>query len=606
MGEGEEGHGLSTSGGIRRRGCTLSKDDFLPEESFKSWGNYVNALSNTPARLYDRVVTRSDEQEEMDAKARSVNQMKRSLNWWDLMWFGLGALVGAGIFVLTGLEARTDAGPAVVLAYVISGVSAMLAVFCYTEFAVEIPVAGGSFAYLRVELGDFVAFIAAGNILLEYVIGSAAMARSWTSYFATLCGRQPDDFRIVVNSLAEGYNRLDPIAIGVCIIISIIACNSTKASSRINYIASVVHVLILLFIIVAGLIHADTQNFTPFMPFGPRGVFKASAVLFFAYTGFDAVSTMAEETKNPARDIPIGLVGSVLLTTVLYCALAAVLCLMQSYKNIDVNAPFSVAFEAVGLGWGKYVVAAGALKGMTSVLLVNCVGQARYLTHISRTHMMPPWFSYVNAKSGTPVNATIFMMTSSALLALFTSLDILSNLLSISTLFIFILVALALLVRRYYVSNVTTKENRNKLLVLLALIVASSIGTATIWGVTDDWKGYCVTLPIWFLATAGISILVPKARSPKVWGVPLVPWVPSVSIAINFFLLASMDKDSFIRFAVWTVLLLVYYVLLGLHASYDTAKELEKNAEWGKVEGGNASSLTNAGDTKSEPVPSSK
>ncbi|XP_009627441.1 cationic amino acid transporter 1-like [Nicotiana tomentosiformis] len=606
MGVGEEGHGSSTAGGIRKRGCTLSKDDFLPEESFKSWGNYVNALSNTPARLYDRVVTRSDEQEEMDAKARSVNQMKRSLNWWDLMWFGLGALVGAGIFVLTGLEARTDAGPAVVLAYVISGVSAMLAVFCYTEFAVEIPVAGGSFAYLRVELGDFVAFIAAGNILLEYVIGSAAMARSWTSYFATLCGRQPDDFRIVVNSLAEGYNRLDLIAIGVCIIISIIACNSTKASSRINYIASVVHVLILLFIIVAGLIHADTKNFTPFMPFGPRGVFKASAVLFFAYTGFDAVSTMAEETKNPARDIPIGLVGSVLLTTVLYCALASVLCLMQSYKNIDVNAPFSVAFEAVGLGWGKYVVAAGALKGMTSVLLVNCVGQARYLTHISRTHMMPPWFSYVNAKSGTPANATIFMMTSSALLALFTSLDILSNLLSISTLFIFILVALALLVRRYYVSNVTTKENRNKLLALLALIVASSIGTATIWGVTDDWKGYCVTLPIWFLATAGISILVPKARSPKVWGVPLVPWIPSASIAINFFLLASMDKDSFIRFAVWTVFLLVYYVLLGLHASYDTAKELEKNAEWGKVEGGNASSLKNAGDTKSEPVASSK
>ncbi|KAJ8546542.1 hypothetical protein K7X08_032616 [Anisodus acutangulus] len=610
MGVGEEGHGLSTAGGVRRRGCSISKDDFLPEESFRSWGNYVNALSNTPARLLDRVVTRSDEQDELEAKERSVNQMKRSLNWWDLMWFGLGALVGAGIFVLTGLEARTDAGPAVVLSYVISGISAMLAVFCYTEFAVEIPVAGGSFAYLRVELGDFVAFIAAGNILLEYVIGSAAMARSWTSYFATLCDHQPDDFRIVVNSLAEGYNRLDPIAIGVCLIVSIIACKSTKASSRINYIASVVHVLILLFIIIAGLIHADTKNFTPFMPFGPRGVFKASAVLFFAYTGFDAVSTMAEETKNPARDIPIGLVGSVLLTTVLYCALATVLCLMQSYKNIDVNAPFSVAFEAVGLGWGKYVVAAGALKGMTSVLLVNCVGQARYVTHISRTHMIPPWFSYVNAKSGTPANATIFMMTSSALLALFTSLDILSNLLSISTLFIFILVALALLVRRYYVSNVTTSENRNKLLVLLGLIVASSIGTAIIWSVTNDWKGYCVTLPIWFLATGGITVLVPKARSPKVWGVPLVPWIPSASIAMNFFLLASMDKDSFIRFAIWTGLILVYYVFLGLHASYDTAKEIQKNAEWGKVEGGNASSPTNCGfdggDGKNEPVSSSK
>lgn len=460
---------------------------------------------------------------------------------------------------------------------------------------------------MRVELGDFVAFIAAGNILLEYVIGSAAMARSWTSYFATLCGHQPDDFRIIVNSLAEGYNHLDPIAIGVCLIVSIIACNSTKASSRINYIASVIHVLILLFIIIAGLIHADKKNFTPFMPFGPRGVFKASAVLFFAYTGFDAVSTMAEETKNPGRDIPIGLVGSVLLTTVLYCALASVLCLMQSYKNIDINAPFSVAFEAVGLGWGKYVVAAGALKGMTSVLLVNCVGQARYLTHISRTHMMPPWFSYVNAKSGTPVNATIFMMTSSAILALFTSLDILSNLLSISTLFIFILVALALLVRRYYVSDVTTPENRNKLLLLLALIVASSIGTAIIWGVTDDWKGYCITLPIWFLATAGITILVPKARSPKVWGVPMVPWIPSASIAINFFLLASMDKDSFIRFAIWTVLILIYYVFLGLHASYDTAKEIQKNTEWDKVEGVNTNyEFDGGGNSKNEPLASNK
>ncbi|XP_055804786.1 cationic amino acid transporter 1-like [Solanum dulcamara] len=603
MGEEEQGH----AGGMRRRGCSISKDDFLPEESFKSWGNYVNALSNTPGRLLDRVVTRSDEQDELDVKARSVNQMKRSLNWWDLMWFGLGALVGAGIFVLTGLEARTDAGPAVVLSYVVSGISAMLAVFCYTEFAVEIPVAGGSFAYLRVELGDFVAFIAAGNILLEYVIGSAAMARSWTSYFATLCGHQPDDFRIIVNSLAEGYNHIDPIAVGICLIVSIIACNSTKASSRINYIASVIHVLILLFIIIAGLIHADKKNFTPFMPFGPRGVFKASAVLFFAYTGFDAVSTMAEETKNPGRDIPIGLVGSVLLTTVLYCALASVLCLMQSYKNIDINAPFSVAFEAVGLGWGKYVVAAGALKGMTSVLLVNCVGQARYLTHISRTHMMPPWFSYVNAKSGTPVNATIFMMTSSAILALFTSLDILSSLLSISTLFIFILVALALLVRRYYVSNVTTPQNRNKLLLLLALIVASSIGIAINWGVTDDWKGYCITLPIWFLATAGITILVPKARSPKVWGVPMVPWIPSASIAINFFLLASMDKDSFIRFAIWTVLILIYYVFLGLHASYDTAKEIQKNTEWDKVEGVNTNYEFDGGaNSKNEPLASNK
>ncbi|KAK9093281.1 hypothetical protein Syun_028192 [Stephania yunnanensis] len=210
----------------------------------------------------------------------------------------MGAVIGAGIFVLTGQEARESSGPAVVLSYVVSGLSALLSVFCYTEFAVEIPVAGGSFAYLRVELGDFMAFIAAGNIILEYVIGGAAVARSWTSYFATLCNHNSEDFVFVVDSLADGYNHLDPIAVGVIIVVCLFAVLSTKGSSRINYIASIVHIIVILFIIIAGLTKADTKNYTPFAPYGPRGVFKAAAVLFFAYIGFDAVSTMAEETRT--------------------------------------------------------------------------------------------------------------------------------------------------------------------------------------------------------------------------------------------------------------------------------------------------------------------
>lgn len=261
-------------------------------------------------------------------------------------------------------------------------------------------VLGGSFAYLRVELGDFVAFIAAGNILLEYVIAGAAVARTWTSYFATLLNFNSDKFLIKVDSLADGYNELDPIAVGVCIIICIIAILSTKGSSRLNYIATIVHIFVIFFIIICGLIKSDTKNYTPFAPFGVRGIFKASAVLFFAYVGFDAVSTMAEETKDPGRDIPIGLIGSMVITTFLYCLLAITLCLMQPYQKIDTQAPFSVAFKSVGWNWAQYIVAAGALKGMTSVLLVGAVGQARYLTHISRTHMMPPWFSQVNAKTG--------------------------------------------------------------------------------------------------------------------------------------------------------------------------------------------------------------
>ncbi|KAL6542695.1 catalase A [Orobanche hederae] len=592
MGETIGGGGGGSSGLTRRRGCTCSKDDFLPEESFKSWGNYVNALKQTPTRLVDRVFTRSSVQAEIDVKSRSDNEMKKTLTWWDLMWFGMGAVIGAGIFVLTGLEAREAAGPAVVLSYAVSGISALLSVFCYTEFAVEIPVAGGSFAYLRVELGDFVAFIAAGNILLEYIIGGAAVARSWTSYFATLCNHKPADFRIQVHNFPEGYNQLDPIAIAVIIGVCILAVLSTKGSSRLNYVASVVHLIVIVFIIVCGLINADTKNYTPFSPYGPRGVFKASAVLFFAYVGFDAVATLAEETKNPARDIPIGLVGSMTITTIVYCLLAVTLCLMTPYQNIDVDAPFSRAFEAVGWSWAQYVVAAGALKGMTSVLLIGAVGQARYLTHIARTHMMPPWFAKVDPKTGTPRNATIAMLAATAMIAFFTKLAILSDLLSISTLFIFMLVALALLVRRYYVSSETSIANRNKLIICLSLIIVSSAGIAAYWALSTGWIGYCVIVPVWLLATAGLAFLVPQARSPKLWGVPLVPWFPSASIAINMFLLGSIDKDSFIRFGIWTGILLVYYFIFGLHASYDTARAESEDGEARKVEEGDQALAT--------------
>ncbi|XP_065882249.1 cationic amino acid transporter 1-like [Euphorbia lathyris] len=572
--------GEGNEGGMRRKiGCWCRKGDFLPEESFQSMGNYLSALGETPMRFKDRLLSRSmDSTEINEMKARSEHEMKKTLTWWDLIWFGIGAVIGSGIFVLTGLEARDEAGPAVVLSYVVSGVSAMLSVFCYTEFAVEIPVAGGSFAYLRVELGDFVAFIAAGNILLEYIIGGAAVARAWTSYFATLLNHKPDEFRIIVHTLPSDYGHLDPIAVVVVAAICLLAVISTKGSSRFNYIASIVHIIVILFIIIAGLIKADTKNYSSFNPYGARGIFSASAVLFFAYVGFDAVSTMAEETKNPARDIPIGLVGSMAVTTVLYCLMAITLCLMVPYGQIDPDAPFSVALQSVGWDWAKYIVAAGALKGMTTVLLVSAVGQARYLTHIARTHMMPPWLAQVNERTGTPVNATVVMLAATAIFAFFTQLSILSNLLSISTLFIFMVVGLALIVRRYYVSGETTQENRVKLIVCILMILGSSIATAAIWGGGGDgWIGYVISLPVWFLGTLGLAVFVPQARAPKLWGVPLVPWLPSASILINIFLLGSIDRDSFIRFGIWTLVLLVYYLLFGLHAVYDTAKASQKN-----------------------------
>lgn len=554
-----------------------SKQDFYPEESFKSRNNYLSALSQMGSRFKDRLLSRSDDSYELgELRKQSENEMKRCLNWWDLVWFGFGSVIGAGIFVLTGQEAHDHAGPAIVLSYVASGLSAMLSVFCYTEFAIEIPVAGGSFAYLRVELGDFAAFITAGNILLESIVGGAAVARAWTSYFTNLLDQPSNSLRIHTN-LKEGFNLLDPIAVLVLAIASTIAMISTRKTSYLNWVASAINTVVILFVIIAGFAHADTANLTPFLPYGAEGVFRAAAIVYFAYGGFDNIATMAEETKNPSRDIPLGLLGSMSIITVIYCLMALSLSMMQKYTNIDPDAAYSVAFQSVGMKWAKYLVALGALKGMTTVLLVGALGQARYTTHIARAHMIPPWFALVHPKTGTPINATLMITVCSACIAFFSSLDVLASLLSISTLFIFMMMAVALLVRRYYVRGVTPKANLLKLIILLLVIIGSSMGTSACWGLNPKgWVGYTITLPCWFLGTLGISVLLPKQRTPKVWGVPLVPWLPSLSIATNLFLMGSLGYEAFVRFGICTGVMLIYYVFFGLHATYDMAHQQEK------------------------------
>lgn len=550
-----------------------SKQDFLPEESFQSWANYKYALSQTHFRFTDRLTSRSHDRNEIgELRKQSENDMKRCLTWWDLTWFGFGAVIGAGIFVVTGQEAHKHAGPAIVLSYVASGVSAMLSVFCYTEFAIEIPVAGGSFAYLRIELGDFAAFITAGNIILESIIGSAAVARAWTSYFTTLLNREPNSLRIHT-SLREGYNLLDPIAVGVLAIAATIAIISTRKTSVLNWIASAINTIVILFVIIAGFAHADTSNLKPFLPFRTEGIFEAAAVVYFAYGGFDSIATMAEETKNPPRDIPIGLLGSMSIITIIYCLMALSLCVMQPYTDIDPHAAYSVAFQRVGMKWAKYLVALGALKGMTTVLLVGALGQARYTTHIARAHMIPPWFALVHPKTGTPINATLLIVIASAVIAFFSGLEILTTLVSLSTLFVFTMMAVALLVRRYYVQEITPRRNLLRLVIFLLTIIASSAGISAYWG---GWVGYVITVPLWFLGTLGISVLLPQQRTPKTWGVPLVPWLPSLSIATNIFLMGSLGYEAFIRFGICTIVMLVYYFFFGLHATYDIAHQQHK------------------------------
>lgn len=496
------------------------------------------------------------------------------------MWLSFGAVVGSGIFVITGQEARNHAGPAIVLAYAASGLSALLSAFCYTEFAVEIPVAGGSFSFLRIELGDFFAFIAAGNIILEALVGAAGLGRSWSSYFSTMIKDDPDFLRIRVGSFKEGFNMLDPVAVVVLFIANGIAVSGTKRTSILNWLSSIATTIVIVFIIVVGFIHAKTSNLEPFLPFGAKGVFQAAAVVFWSYTGFDMVATMAEETVKPSRDIPVGLIGSMTMITLIYCLMALALTMMQNYTQIDRDAAYSVAFVKIGMNWAKYLVSICALKGMTTSLLSGSLGQARYMTQIARSHMIPPLFALVHPRTGTPVNATLLITISSAIIALFSSLDVLSSVFSFSTLFIFMLMAIALLVRRYYVRETTSKNDLVKVTLCIFVIIGSCAGGTALWSSNKlGWIGYTMAAFVWFSATLAMAFL-PMQRTPKVWGVPLVPWLPSFSIGTNVFLMGSLGTLAFWRFAICSAIMLVYYLFVGVHATYDVAHENKQEPKY--------------------------
>ena len=554
-----------------------SKRDFFPEPSFQSFTSYKAALSETCYRLRDRLLHRSTEATELvQLRKESGHDMKRCLTWWDLIWLSFGAVVGSGVFTITGQETHDHAGPAIVLSYAISGLSALLSVFCYTEFAVEIPVAGGSFSYLRIELGDFVGFVAAGNLLLEALVGAAAVGRSWSSYFASMITNDTDFFRIRVKAFPKGFDLLDPVAVSVILIINGIAMSGTKRTSFLNWVGSIISLMIIVFVVIMGFVCGEFSNLKPYFPNGEKGVFEAAAIVYMSYIGFEIVATMAEETKQPSRDIPIGLLGSMSLITVVYCLMAFSLTMLQKYSEIDRNAAFSVAFGNIGMHWAKYLVSICALKGMTSGMLVGSLGQARYTTQIARAHMIPPWFALVHPKTRTPIYATLLVTITGSVIAFFTSLEALSSIFSFTTLSIFMLMAVALLVRRYYVREVTEKEDLVKFLACLFLVVGSSIGFTILWNMNRrGWIVCSVAALIWFMGNLGMALL-PKQRVSKVWGVPLVPWLPSVSIVVNLFLIGSLGIVAFLRFFICTALMLVYYLFVGLHATYDVARSTEQ------------------------------
>ena len=492
--------------------------------------------------------------------------MKKSLTALDLTALGIGAIIGTGIFALTGTAAageradasatamttpvinfiqswlsgtavdlgRPGAGPAVIFSFLIAAVACGFAALCYAELAAMIPVSGSAYTYSYATLGEIVAWIIGWDLILEYAVGNMAVAASWSGYFVKLCGSlfglkfplwAVTDYKTAEDVLAKGGGALadfssttlpviagHPIALNlpaffIVVLVTILLVYGIRESARVNTGIVIIKTAVVVFFIALGAFYVNPTNWVPFAPTGFTGVMSGAAIVFFAYIGFDAISTTAEETRNPQRDLPIAMMASLAICTLLYVLMSGVLTGMKKYTvYLGDSAAIATAFE--GKPWVQAVVSAGALAGMTSVLLVFQLGQPRIFMAMARDGLLPPVFARIHPKFRTPYVTTILTGIIVGGVAMITDIGSLADLTNIGTLFAFILVCLGVVVLRRS---------------------------------------------------------APERRRP--FRVPLVPLVPLIGVFLCGALMLSLPILTWLRFFAWLGLGLAIYFLYGVRHS---------------------------------------
>jgi APA family basic amino acid/polyamine antiporter len=387
--------------------------------------------------------------------------LKRSLSAFDLTMLGIGAIIGTGIFVLTGTAAANQAGPGIMMSYVLAGLACGFAALCYAEFASMIPIAGSAYTYAYATLGELFAWMIGWDLILEYAVGSMTVAIGWSGYMQKLLHGFGIDLPVWMTGAPGSLNAAgEPLgtlinlpAVLIVLGIMTLLVVGVRESARANTIMVAIKGVAIVFFIVAGVSYVKPDNWSPFYAYGWSGVMSAAAVVFFAYIGFDAVSTTAEEAKNPKRDLPIGIIASLVICTVLYLAVAAVLTgivPVVDYKTDQgfLNAPVAFALSTIGQDWAAYLVSAGAVAGITSVLLVMLLSQPRIFFAMSRDGLLPASVSKVHPKFGTPYLTTIITCIAVAIVAGITQIQVVGEMTSIGTLFAFVVVCAAVLILR--------------------------------------------------------------------------------------------------------------------------------------------------------------
>jgi APA family basic amino acid/polyamine antiporter len=386
---------------------------------------------------------------------QGTKALKRTLSALDLTLLGIGAIIGTGIFVLTGTAAANQAGPAIVLSYTIAGLACGFAALCYAEFSAMIPISGSAYTYAYATLGEIFAWMIGWDLILEYAVGSMTVAVGWSGYFQRILAgfgvhlpawmsAAPDP---AAGTLANVPAMLIVLGIMVLLVIGV------RESARFNAAMVAVKLAAVAFFIFVGFTYVKPENWSPFMPYGFSGVMTGAAVVFFAYIGFDAVSTTAEEAKNPSRDLPIGIIASLIICTVLYLIVAGILTGIVPVVQFKadqqfLNAPVGYALAVINKNWAAGLVSAGAVAGITSVLLVMLMSQPRIFFAMSRDHLLPAGVSRVHPRFRTPYITTIITCVIVAIVAGFVPITVLGEMTSIGTLFAFVVVSLAVIVLR--------------------------------------------------------------------------------------------------------------------------------------------------------------
>jgi APA family basic amino acid/polyamine antiporter len=388
------------------------------------------------------------------------HSLKRTLGAWNLTSLGIGGIIGAGIFVMTGQAAANYAGPAIILSFVLAGICCAFAALCYAELSSMIPVSGSAYSYAYASLGEIFAWIMGWLLLLEYGVSAATVATGWGGYLTSFLG----DFGIVLPdalktstlqlvdygketahwAMMPSFNVPAFLGIWACVLLLLFG---VKESANANNIIVVIKVAVILLFIVFGLSHVNMDNFTPFIPenqggdkYGYDGILRAAGVIFFAYIGFEAVSTAAQEAKNPQKDVPIGILGSLVICTIIYMLVAFVLIGIVPYQTLNVPDPIAVGVDAIGMPWLAFLVKIGAIAGLSSVMLVMLYAQTRVFFTMSKDGLIPPVFSKIHPKYQTPWLNTLILGTAISLVAGFTPIKLLGDLVSIGVLTAFAII----------------------------------------------------------------------------------------------------------------------------------------------------------------------